>query len=292
MNDVPFDQHGLGPRTESTGSKTWNDEKKLLDSPSQAVRLAMLITAVAAIIDLTTNTLNVSVVYSLPMALFARSARPASIWRIALALVALAYAGYFLGPWPADSDSWEKMLFHYRMVNRTVAASAVVGIALMSHFGIAMRRRWDNRWEPRKVQESDRDIFLEVISSFEQFQSGMMAVLAIICVAATDLISPAQYNLATLYVVPVLTCVKTRSRRFLWIVIAVCVVLVYAGYVVGPAPHIGANSIAKLQRSRRITGGVLFLVGLFVHIWIGIDYPRRRKGSSEAARMIAEQKDA
>jgi hypothetical protein len=155
-----------------------------------------------------------------------------------------------------------------------------------------MRRRLDSRWEPQKVRETDRDIFLEVISSFEQFQAGMMAMVAVACVATADMLSPLHYNPATLYAVPVLACVRTRSRRFLWVIIVVCMVLVYTGYAVGPTSHVAASMLEKIRHGRQITETMVLMVGLFVHIWIGIDYPRRRNAESGAGRSVAKRESA
>lgn len=253
----------------------------------QANVLCLLIVAANAAVDLATANINLSILYALPMALWARSARPAVIWRAAAALVLLSYAGYFLSPWPPDCPTWESMFLHYRLINRTVSCVAIVAIASMSHFGIILRRRFDSHWEALSSRETDREVFVEVVNTFEQFLAGAMTTIAVVCVAATDLLAPIQYNPATLYAVPILACARTRSRWFLWATVVITILLAYAGYTLGPATHLAPELLPKIQRNRRITAAMIVMVGVFVHIWIGIDYPSRRRQAIPQPRREA-----
>lgn len=276
------------PTFASLQSSAQSDVRRpFFDSAPQAIRLSLLITLVVAAMDLATSNLNLSIVYAIPMALCARTARPTVIWRVAIVLMFLSFAGYFIGPWSRDTATWREMFFHYRTVNRTVGASAVLAIASMSHFGIAVRRRIEVRLESRSSHELDQEVIQEVMASVELFQAAIMSIMAVACIAAIDMLLPAHYNPTTLYVVPILTSVQTRSRWYLWTVVCIILGLIYFGYNFGPAPNISA---VLIPINRKIAAMMVAIVGVFVHIWIGIDYPRQRQtGVGASSTQLRER---
>lgn len=88
----------IAGETESAMSET-DRRMDPLETPVPNVILGVLIAAVISVIDFCSYNYNMSIAYSVPMAMCARGTRrPPRVWGVAGILSVLIYAGYFLGP--------------------------------------------------------------------------------------------------------------------------------------------------------------------------------------------------
>jgi hypothetical protein len=248
-----------------------------LDTPVPGFLLGTVIAVVVAGIDFCTFTFNMSIIYTVPMAMCARGMRrPAQLWAVAAALTLLAYGGYFGGPWDPQMPTWHDMLTSYRVWNRSVSVVSVIAIAAISHYEFSFRRRTGRyRAEAWRIQDADRDVFVDVIRSFDQFRAGAMILLIVGCVAFADLIGPAALNTAIAYSVPVLISARAESRRLVWLTVLLTLALTWLGYVsnrpVDPVTHL---VLVSAWKNRAITAAVIVLMGSLVHVWVGSNRPR------------------
>ena len=87
-------------------------------------------------------------------------------------------------------------------------------------------------------------------------------------IALADFLSPANYNLAILYMVPLFLCAWTRSRRLLWGMWAVALLLAVAGFVFGP-PTAAHTHIELMVENRVLAVVALTLLAVLLHFQIG-----------------------
>lgn len=167
------------------------------------------------------------------------------------------------------------MLTSYRLWNRTISAISVIAIAAIYHYEFNFRKRLGRyRSDPWRLVDVDRELFLEVINSFDEFRTLAVTLLLVACVAFADVIGPASLNTAIAYAVPVLICARAQSRRLLWLTVALAVALTWLGYVTNrPIDPFTGHIIGNASLNRTITGSMIVLMGLLVHIWIGSDRP-------------------
>ena len=93
---------------------------------------------------------------------------------------------------------------------------------------------------------------------------GLMAIIAL-----ADFLSPANYNLAILYLVPLFLCAWTRSRRLLWGMLAVALVLTVVGFICGPPTTSTDTTMTRMIVNRTLAGFVLALLAVLLHFQIG-----------------------
>ncbi len=64
----------------------------------------------------------------------------------------------------------------------------------------------------------------------------LIAMPAVVVIALVDALTPGHFNLAVLYVVPLVTCAWVRSPRLLWTMFVLLQVLTFGGLLWGPPP--------------------------------------------------------
>ena len=95
----------------------------------------------------------------------------------------------------------------------------------------------------------------------------LAGVVLVAATAIVDFLSPANYNLAVLYLLPLFLCVWIRSRRLLWGMLGFALVLTYLGYIWGPPANAGAF-LDTLPVNRVLTVVSLGLVTVLLHFRI------------------------
>ena len=216
---------------------------------------ALLIVVWIAVVDLLWQYTNMSILYVVPLALLAMTGGLRSLWRSVALLVLLTYAIYFLKYSLNRPDDVESVYLNFRLVNRTLVAASLVGLAYI----FAMWIRWT-------ADQSDP----ELTSSIQFQERELSATLAALCcvplvlvIAGIDFVAPATYNLAILYPIPLFICMWLQSRRLLWGMLAFLLVLSAAAHFWGSAPPADAVPDVLLLRSRVIAAaGLIVLTAL------------------------------
>jgi len=167
-----------------------------------------------------------AVLYVLPLLLTTFCGNPKSVMRAVGWFVLLNYAGYFIKntiapPFP------EQSYFDFRLVNRTILAGTLVVMGSVLRSWMTWKREQADPELPAAFKDQDREI------------GETLAILCcaplILAIAVIDFLSPANYNIAILYPVPLFICAWTRSRWLPWAMLAVLLVLTVAAFTFGPA---------------------------------------------------------
>jgi hypothetical protein len=230
---------------------------------------AVALTAVPFLLDMLTISVNLAILYFVPLCIVARARRVKPLVIGCAALVTLTYGSYvyelvWLG---------HERVFSYRIVNRTLVSIGLVAVTAVIVWWI--RWRDDVLVRPKVTWHADANqaVYDEVIAVIERVGIGAVCALYVGIVAIGDLISPGQYNLPILYSITVVLAGMTRSRPFLWALAACLFVLIPVGYYFG-APVTLAPSFLTFVLTNRILAAVMVLsLVVFVHIWIGRSAP-------------------
>lgn len=179
--------------------------------------------------------------------------------QIAALLIGLTYGVYFLknaiNPVAADPR-----YFDYRLVNRSLVAIMILVMTKM----IELWCRW-------KAEQSDAEV-PEALRYQDQEISATFAVMACIplsaAIAVVDYFAPASFNLPILYSIPLFVCGWTGSRRLLWSMLAVLLVMSLGGFLWGGAPLVDAEIRASLTRNRVLAAAGMIVVASILHFWM------------------------
>jgi len=217
------------------------------------------------LLDLASYRVNLSVLYLVPLFLLARAAQPRLIVIWTALLLTLTYCGYLLKVvWIVPEPIWS-----YRLLNRTLTASAIILTSILLVQFARWREQLQNSRAGARHSDPEQEVYEEVIYVVERIVIGAACILYIVTVGVGDLLSPVQYNLPILYSVPIVLCGLTRSRLFLWSVTSSVLILVPAGYLLGPSLTLPANLISFIVTNRAVAAISITCLALFVHVWIG-----------------------
>jgi hypothetical protein len=245
----------------STPGYEWpRGEKPISARVRRGTAISLLIVAWIAAVDLMWQKTNLSILYIVPLTIMVVSGRRQALWRFVGLLIFLTYAIYYSKYAIAPADDTEATYLNFRLVNRTLVAASLLGIAYVLSIWV--------RW---RTDQAD----LELPSSVQIQERELSATLALVCciplvilIAGIDFIAPATYNLAILYPIPLFLCVWMQSRRLLWGVLVCLLLLSAAAFTFGGPIPPEAVSDASLVRSRMIAaGGLVILAGLLT-LWI------------------------
>jgi len=233
---------------------------------SRFTRYSVAALLTLAILDLLLPYVTIAILFAVPLALLTAAGYARISWRATLAIVALTYAGYFL-----KYMLWSPVLdvdyFSFRLVNRTFVAGMIclVAVALEAwrQFNLSREAESQGTYGPL---ESDAESTLALLF-------GLPLVLVI---AAIDFLLPGEFNVAVLYPIAQVGFALAGSRRELWLSTLGLVVLVVAGYVLGP--EAGGSPVMFFWINRGLTITLLLMLATILHFRMGA-IPRR------AARM-------
>jgi hypothetical protein len=223
--------------------------------------LCGIVILAVAMLDFNTYAFNAAIVYALPLALSSQLRRRPP-WALTILMVALTYAGYFLGPWPPDK-TWETMILSPALLNRSMVAAVLVAITLMSSVLDNFRQRLN---EKRYAYSEPVEEFFTAIDSL--VLGIFFPVLLIFAVALTDALTPTKFNLPILYAVPLLVCSWSHSRRLLWIITVMSLVFAVMGLQLGFI-HDDVVPTQSILNNRALSATLIFALGVALHLWIG-----------------------
>ncbi|HEX3726765.1 MAG TPA: hypothetical protein VHV08_11005 [Pirellulales bacterium] len=198
---------------------------------------------------------NYSILYVAPLVLLARDGRPLKVWRVVAILVALVYGVYFLkNAFNPPPVRWRH--FDFRVINRTITAIMLLALGRMFQVWI----RWREEQSDAELPESFRNQDQEISETF-----AIACCVPMVCVIALlDFLSPAHYNIAILYPVPLLICGWTQSRRLVWGTLAILLALAIAAFTLG-FPTTVPNVDFGLQRNRLLAMSAMLIVAVALH---------------------------
>ncbi len=232
-------------------------------SPTSASRRRSLLLLVLvfwiAVLDLCMPRTNFSILYIAPLVLLAKRGDLRHAWRFAALLVALTFGIYFLKNTLAPADDHPRY-FDYRLINRTMVAVMIVVMTRMLEVWRQWRAEQADAELPEELRYQDREI------------SATFALLACIplaaIIAAVDFFVPANFNLAILYTIPLFVCGWTGSRKLLWTMLAVLLLLTVACYLWGGGAPSDPMIVASLVRNRVLAAAGMVIVTLILHHWM------------------------
>lgn len=215
--------------------------------------------ALFTVADIFSRGIIVSILYVVPLVVLAWAGYGSKLRQVALLMVVVVYAVFF-GKWLmyARPDS---SLFNFALVNRTFVALTICALAMLLKLRISTEYLRSDAELPETMQceEDETDETLAVLLAV-----GMTAFIAL-----ADFLSPANYNLAILYLVPLFLCAWARRRRLLWGMLAVALVLTAVGFVCGPPTTSAETTLTRMIVNRTLAAFVLTLLAVLLHFQIG-----------------------
>jgi hypothetical protein len=245
-----------------TTTQLANSSRLVSDSgaaaPPKSRRLlaaALALMAALFVADLFSPGASLSILFPVPLILLMRAGYIRQLRWMTVVVIGLVFAAHFIknGLMPGASG----VLSDYRLVNRALIAVAIAALGMLLEFRVAtdfLRGDWEMP-EYFRREEDEIDETLAVLTG----------VLLVAATAIVDFISPANYNLAVLYLLPLFLCVWIRSRRLLWGMFGLALVLTCAGYVLGPAPTV---HLEVLPTNRILTVVAFAFVTVLLHFRI------------------------
>ena len=240
------------------------------DPAPAALRSLMLASALVlaiAVFDFVTFDINFSILYLLPLLVISRMHRPRVVWQWAFALSVLTFAGYFAGVRGAGMQRWQDLV-NFRVVNRGMVVATLIASAALLHIQIGLREIVDRRARLVQASAEEEHAFDQIIASFDRFATTILCVVLIGLVTLTDVLTPPQFNIPILFVLPLVASARIQQRWIVWAIVPLLLLLALAGLYLGPRPlptHIKDAMIVN----RMIASLVLIGVAIILHGWIG-----------------------
>jgi len=225
--------------------------------PLMATALALMV--IFTIADMASRGVLVSVLYAVPLMLLARAGYANKLRWITAALVLVIYGVYF-GKWAIYSAAHGTSPFDYRLVNRTFVVLAICMLEVLLKLRVSTEclREDVELSEALRQEEDETDETLAILLG-----AGLTTAIAL-----ADFLSPANYNLAILYMVPLFLCAWTRSRRLLWGMLALALVLTVVGFLCGPPTSAANARMAFMVVNRTLAALVMTLLAILLHFQI------------------------
>lgn len=239
-----------------------------VESRHLAVICAAIITAVGAV-DLLSSNVNLAILYALPVVIAAQSGQRLLVVSMALIAICLTYLGYFVGPRAEHNATIAEMFRNYRFFNRTLCVATLLSITGVAFLYMNVHSKLEaHRAEPGSG-DGDRNVYNEVLRFFEQLTATLVTALLIVCVAVMDWFAPREFNLAILYVVPLVSLIWVNSRKLLWGVFVVLLVCTFAGFAMDRFGTMDMTVAPHLLRNRFLAAVVLLGCTALLHFAMG-----------------------
>ncbi len=199
-----------------------------------------------------------SVLYAIPLTLLACSGQRRALNWVALAVLALALITFFLKFWWQPPDAGPQF-FNFRLINRLMVVAMLWLLSkVLSLWLEANEYRHDPLWS---------DEFDRTQSQVGAMLGMLIAMPTVVVIALLDGLTPGHFNLAVLYVVPLVTCAWARNPRLLWTLCLLLEVLAIGGLYWGPQPD-ADEPFQRFLQSRIFNGGVMIIVTALLHYWM------------------------
>lgn len=199
---------------------------------------------------------TISILYAIPLLLLAKAGYARPIWRSTLVFVFLTYGLYFVKYtiWRPEAGA---VYFDYRLVNRTFVAVMIWLLAVFVEV-------WREEQDVAGTMSVD-DVLDPLDSEIQTTLALGLCVPLTLLIAMVDFFLPGHLNVAVLYPLPQLACALAGNRRLLWTTTAVLIVLVFAGYWLGPASREAPETFVRVNRV--LTAIVLLCLAVLLHFW-------------------------
>jgi hypothetical protein len=254
----------------------------LPDSPRLSNRAiagtCAILIVIPAIVDASKLYVNLTSLYFIPLILCARSFSRRTVYLMAALLVTLTYGIYFF------KISRQQPVVHasiwYRLINRTMVAVSLCITAGLLGAWAGVRRGQERRGD---VEEADIETPIDrAVRSLRRIIVLMLCFMLIVCIFATDLMTPKQFNLPILYALPLIVAAWAESRRVLWTLLPILVACTWIGFAVSPAATVQTTLPHQTLLDYLLTNRLLAClaqvgIALMLHLWLGPEKTRREK---------------
>jgi hypothetical protein len=231
------------------------------DATKSRIRIASVLfaTFVIAVADLCWPRTNVSVFYIVPLLMLAHARDLRYLGRMLALFIVLTFAAFQFKKM-IDPRGPMVSYFHFSLLNRALVALMLIAVSWAMRLWVLWHEEQSNQELPESFRHEDREI------------SETLAILCcaplIVLLGIIDILSPANYNLAILYPVPLFIGVWTRSRALLWGMLAALLALAMFAQWAGP-PTTDPEAAPSLLRNRVMALFALVAVTVILHRWMG-----------------------
>jgi hypothetical protein len=223
------------------------------------VTVAVAMVLVIAPLDVLFQHFQVSMMYVVPLTLMACCGRLRALRWLTLAALVLTLATYFIKytVWVPETGP---QYFSFRLFNRALVMAM---LWLLSRVLSLWLETDNDRQDPLWSDDFDR-----AQSQISAMLGMLIAMPVVVVVALVDALTPGNFNLAVLYMVPLVTCAWVRSERLLWSMFALTQFLSFGGLYWGPPPN---NAVFfYVLRNRFFVAAVTAIVTGLLHYRIHV----------------------
>jgi hypothetical protein len=244
------------------GPSEWHDFDYLRPAAARRGMAATLLVIFAiAAADVCWARTTVAILYVVPLLLLAQSGQMRYLGRIVGLLVALTLSAYLVKKMMSPNGA-ATSYFHYSLLNRGLVVAMLIAIGWVLRIWVRWREEQSNPELPDEIRYQDREISATLAMAL---CAPLVAVIVLV-----DAFSPANFNLAILYPIPLLICIWTRSRALMWTMLAILLSLAAIAQWAGPpTTDPSPDAVSSLYRNRLLAGSAMVAVTAIVHFWIG-----------------------
>ena len=199
-----------------------------------------------------------SVLYAIPLTLLACSGQRRALHWMTPVVIALTFIAYFAKFWLEPPATGPQFL-NFRIVNRAMVAGMLWLLSRVLRMWLEVEHY---RRDPLWSNDFDR-----AHGQISAMLGMLIAMPTVVVIALVDAVTPGHFNLAVLYVVPLVTCAWVRSIRLLWSLCALLEVLAIGGLYWG-LPPASDEPFQNFLRGRVFNGIVMVIVAGLLHYWI------------------------
>jgi len=213
--------------------------------------------------DLLTFGVNPSILYLALLPIAAHWLDRRAVWTLLILFIPATYAGYLLGARDPRYPTFMTMIGHYRLVNRSLVALAMVGVAALLHMQGGMKAMILRQRAHDPMDEE----FGQILDAFNQISTVSIAAVVVAAVCIADLLSPGQFNLPILFAIPLAFVSQVGSRKILWTIALILVALALLLFKFGPRPD--PVLLRNVTTNRFIACFGILAIAAVMHPWVG-----------------------
>lgn len=222
-----------------------------------------------------------SILYAIPLTLLGCSGQLRAMRGMTVVAIALTFITYFLKFW-LDPPATGPQFLNFRIVNRFMVASMLWLLSKVLGLWLQVDQY---RQDPRLSDEFDR-----AHGQMSAMLGMLIAMPTVVVIALLDALTDGHFNLAVLYVVPLVTCGWARSLPLLWTLCGLLQLLTIGGLYWGPPPS-GTEPFQRFLQSRIFNGAVMIIVAGLLHYWIRTTQQVGKDGPTETPAEAAALDD-
>ncbi|HEX4142833.1 MAG TPA: hypothetical protein VHY91_04720 [Pirellulales bacterium] len=194
-----------------------------------------------------------SILYAIPLTLLGCCGQLRALRWVTAVVIGLTVITYFVGFWLTPPATGPQFL-SFRLVNRAMVAgmlwlmSKVLSMWFEAEHGL--------HHEPDRLHHRVSPMF-----------GMLLAMPTVIAVALLDGLTPGHFNLAVLYLVPLVTCLFARSERLLWALFVLLQALAIGGLYWGPQPY-SEEAFQRALQNRALNAVMMLIVTGLLVFWL------------------------